>query len=148
MNREDLHISSFVLAKNPSKDSVVLLRAGPNYAIPFKRSKLLLPARILSFGENPRHVAETLVPEQIAGIQKGIKVDFVTLQSYLGAHWDIVFLFETLIDSIDNLKPNLPFTELGLYKLSNLPTGEIAEDHLEVLDELKKEFPREGKTRS
>jgi hypothetical protein len=144
MDREDLHISSFVLVKNPSKDSILLLRAGPNYSIPFKRSKLVLPARILSFGENPRQVAETILPEQISGIQN-VKPNFITMQSYLGAHWDIVFLFETMIDSINNLKPRTPFTELGLFKISNLPKEQIAEDHLEVLDELKKEFPEEGK---
>jgi hypothetical protein len=141
---ENLHVSSFVLVKNSAGDSVVFLKAGPKYPVEFKRGKLLLPATVLDFGESPRGVASKLLGEQMNGAEN-LKVDYVTMQSYLGAHWDIVFVYQTKIDEGRALSPKQPFTELGFYKLSALPREQIAEDHLEVLEELRREQLEEEK---
>ncbi|HVB11839.1 MAG TPA: hypothetical protein VNE86_01805 [Nitrososphaerales archaeon] len=135
---ENLHISSFVLLKNSQGDSIVLLKAGSKHPIQFKRGKLLLPAKILNFGEDPWRVAVRLLGDQINGTEN-LKVNFVSMQSYLGAHWDIVFVYEAiLLDEGKTLTANEPFVEAGFYKMSALPREQIAEDHLEVLDELGK----------
>lgn len=139
MDEENLHISSFVLLKD-GEGSVAFLRAGPKHPFPFKRGKLLLPAVILSFGENPRLVSQRVLGEQIAGAEN-LNATFVTLQSYLGAHWDIVFVYEAKIEDAakKSLSPKEPYTEIKFLKLSSLPKKEIAEDHLEVLDGLARE---------
>ncbi|MDA4112314.1 MAG: hypothetical protein OK439_07210, partial [Thaumarchaeota archaeon] len=65
---------------------------------------------------------------------------FLSMQSYLGAHWDIVFVFEChLVEGKPALTGKEPFVGTSFLKLSALPRHEIAEDHLEVLDELKEE---------
>jgi hypothetical protein len=140
MDQENLHISSFVMPKD-SEGSILFLRAGPKHPVSFKRDKYLLPATILSYGEVPKVSAQRVLGEQIKGAED-LKVSFVTFQSYLGAHWDIVFLFETNIDDGRKklLLPREPYTELGFFKMSSLPRQEIAEDHLEVLDELTREI--------
>ncbi len=139
MDAENLHVSSFVLLKNTEGDSIVLLRSGPKYPVQFKRGKLLLPATILNFGDSPRLVAKRVLGEQTNGAEN-MKVDFVSMQSYFGAHWDIVFVYETkILDEAKSLSPKEPFTELGFYKMSSLPREQIAEDHLEVLDGLEEE---------
>ena len=99
----------------------------------------MLPATILTYGESPRFVAKKLVGDQLSGAEN-LKLDFVTMQSYLGAHWDIVFIYGASIDEKTRyLSPKPPFVELNFYKLSYLPRDQIAEDHLEVLDQLRKE---------
>jgi hypothetical protein len=138
MDNENLHVSSFVLLRNRTGDSIAFLNAGPNYVVPFKRGKLLLPATILNFGESPKKVAARLLGEQISGAEN-MKVEFVSMQSYFGAHWDIVFVFEAKLDNDRPLSPKHPFTELKFYKMSSLPRELIAQDHVEVLDEMQKE---------
>jgi len=138
MDTQNLHVSSFVLLKNSKADSIALLRAGPKHPVRFKQGKLLLPATILTFGENPKLVAQRILSQQLGGAEN-LKADFVTMQSFLGAHWDLVFVFEAKFAEEKHLACKEPFTEVGFYKLSGLPRGEIAEDHLEVLDELAKE---------
>jgi hypothetical protein len=144
MDNENLHVSSFVLLKNSPGDSIVLLKAGPQHPVPFKRGKLLLPATILNFGENPRIVAGRLLGEQVSGAEN-LKVEFVTMQSYFGAHWDIVFVFETKMEDGRTLTPKPPFKDLGFYKMSDLPTEKIAQDHVEVLDGLRREQSEQAK---
>ncbi|MHB1869151.1 MAG: hypothetical protein ACYCPP_09440, partial [Nitrososphaerales archaeon] len=85
MHGENLHISSFVLLRNTQSDSIALLKAGPKHPIQFKRGKLLLPEKILNFGEYPWRVAVRLLGDQINGTEN-LKVNFVAMQSYLGAH--------------------------------------------------------------
>lgn len=62
------------------------------------------------------------------------------MQSYLGAHWDIVFLFSTSLADAKNasLVPKPPYIEAAFYELANLPRDKVAEDHLEVLDAMIK----------
>jgi hypothetical protein len=142
MDGENLHISSFVLLRNTQLDSIAFLRAGPKHSIQFKRQKLLLPSTILNFGEDPSQVAVRLLGEQILGAED-LKAQFVSMQSYRGAHWDIVFVYEAKMPEGRPLTAKEPFTEVSFCKTSALPREQIAEDHLEVLDELVKEskFP-------
>jgi len=63
------------------------------------------------------------------------------MQSYFGAHWDIVFIFESRLEEGRPLpSTKAPFVGASFHNLNSLPRNEIAEDHLEVLDELKKEI--------
>jgi hypothetical protein len=150
MGGENLHVSSFLMIRNRPGDSIVLLRAGPKHPVQFKRGKLLLPATILNFGDSPRLVAQRLMSEQLDG-PENLKVEFASMQSYLGAHWDIVFVFAAKVDEKEErltLAPKEPFTEAAFHKLSNLPRDQIAEDHLEVLDQLRKEEESEQTSKS
>jgi hypothetical protein len=141
---EDLHISSFVLVVNPKDSSVLFLRAGEKYPVQFRRGKLLLPAAIVDFGESPRKVGHEVLERQLSGVEP-VKLKFRSLQSYLGAHWDIVLVFEADLAETagQEIKPKDPFTAIEFHKLDSLPRDQIASDHLEVLDELAKEETEE-----
>ena len=140
MSNENLHISDFILVRKHSEsDSVLFLKAGEKFPVSFKRGKWLLPAAILDYGESPKQFAKKLLVEQLDNVDY-LDPTFLSMQSYLGAHWDIVFVFEC---HLGEGKPaptaKEPFIGISSHKLSALPKHEIAEDHLEVLDELKKE---------
>ena len=140
MDNEDLHISDFVLVRKPDdSDSVLFLKAGEKFPVSFKRGKWLLPAAILDFGESPKKFALQVLREQLNNGEYS-EPAFLSMQSYYGAHWDIVFVLESHL-SAEKAPPIArdPFTSVAFLKLSNLPRNEIAEDHLEVLDELQKE---------
>jgi len=142
----NLHISSFVVVKrgvaaqgNKDDDwhSILLLRAGDGHPLSFRRGKLLLPATILSFGEQPRAGARRVLKEQIGSPERLGEPEFLKLLSYLGAHWDIVILFHARFDEGNpQIQPRAPFTQGAFYDVNSLPRNEIAEDHLEVLDSL------------
>lgn len=140
MDGQNLHISVFILLrKDAGDDSVLFLKAGPNYPVSFKRGKWLLPAAIIDFGEKPKDVVKRVLGEQLANVDYLTPV-YVSMQSYLGAHWDIVFVFEA---RLDQTKPRPmtkgPFVDVAFHRLDSLPREEIAEDHLEVLDEYLRE---------
>jgi hypothetical protein len=139
ISTENLHISDFVIMrKYGGPDSVLFLKAGEKFPVSFKRGKWLLPAAILDFGESPKGFAKQLIGEQLNNVDY-LEPTFLSLQSYLGAHWDLVFLFEcSLAEGKPLLTPKDPFVDVSFLKLSALPRPEIAEDHLEVLDELEK----------
>src|SRR5579862_5871949 len=136
LDNEDLHISTFILVRKSSdKDSVLFVKAGPKFPVSFKRGKWLLPAAILDFGEKPKAVAKRVLTEQLDKVEY-LDPKFLSMQSYLGAHWDIVFIFES---QLEEGKP-MPaakgvFTGVSFHNLNSLPRNEIADDHLEVLDE-------------
>jgi ADP-ribose pyrophosphatase YjhB (NUDIX family) len=119
------------------RQSILLLRAGDRHPLSFRRGKLLLPAAILSYGEQPRAGARRILEEQI-GNPEGLRdPEFLRLLSYLGAHWDIVILFQARFDRADTqIQSKEPFTQAAFYDLNALPRGEIAEDHLEVIDSM------------
>jgi hypothetical protein len=141
MNNENLHISAFVLVrKHDDRDSILFLKAGEKFPVSFKRGKWLVPAAILDYGESPKNFAKKLLNEQLNNVEY-LDPTFLSLQSYLGAHWDIVFVFESHLQEGKPLPtPKEPFVAISFHKLDTLPRHEIAEDHLEVLDELKKEI--------
>lgn len=134
---ENLHISSFVIARRASDGdkSILLLKAGDKHPLSFRRGKLLLPATILAYGEKPREGARRALREQLQNTTVKA-LEFLGMQSYLGAHWDIVILFGTRLDVGAKVAPNGPFVEAAFYDANNLPRAEIAEDHLEVIDEM------------
>jgi hypothetical protein len=140
ISTENLHISDFVLMrKYGDAESVLFLKAGEKFPVSFKRGKWLLPAAILDFGESPKGFAKQLIGEQLNNVDY-LEPTFLSLQSYLGAHWDLVFVFECrLMEGKPLPTPKEPFVEVSFLKLSALPKSGIAEDHLEVLDELVKE---------
>ncbi len=140
VSTENLHISDFVLVrKYGESDSVLFLKAGEKFPVSFKRGKWLLPAAILDFGESPKGFAKQVLQEQLnnAGY---LEPTYLSLQSYLGAHWDLVFVYEAHLAEGKTLPtPREPFDGVAFYKLSALPQHDIADDHMEVLEELKKE---------
>ena len=139
LDNQDLHISTFNLVrKNNDKDSVLFVKAGPKFPVSFKRGKWLLPAAILDFGEKPKDVAKRVLTEQLDSVEY-LDPKFLSMQSYIGAHWDIVFIFESQVEEgkpVPTAKES--FAGVSFHNLNSLPRNEIAEDHLEVLDELKK----------
>lgn len=142
MTPDNLHISSFVVVKKmgeTSKDegSILLLRAGDRHPLSFRRGKLLLPATILSYGEQPRTAARRVLKEQVGSPQGLGDPEFLKLLSYLGAHWDIVVLFRAWLGEGGlGIQPKEPFTQGAFYDVKALPRSEIAEDHVEVIDSM------------
>jgi ADP-ribose pyrophosphatase YjhB (NUDIX family) len=141
---QNLHISSFVVVNRtprkgtgPSKREVLLLRAGDKHPLSFRRGKLVLPATILTFGEQPKAAARRALADQLGATAGLGELEFLELQSYLGAHWDMVVLFQAKLEAPEAVvRPNPPFTSASFYDLGSLPRSEIAEDHLEVLDSM------------
>jgi NUDIX domain len=141
MDEQDLHISAFNLVRKSAKekDFVLFVKAGPKFPVSFKRGKWLLPAAIMDFGEKPKDVAKRILREQLTDIDN-LAPNYLSMQSYYGAHWDIVFVFESMLDDTKPLPtPKEPFEGVMFCKLNLLPRNEIAQDHLEVLDELEAE---------
>ena len=98
LNNERLHISAFNLVrKSDDRDSVLFVKAGPKFPVSFKRGKWLLPAAILEFGEKPKTVAKRVLSEQLENVDY-LDPKYLSMQSYLGAHWDIVFIFESQLE--------------------------------------------------
>jgi hypothetical protein len=137
--RENLHISAFNLVrKSPNEpNSVLFVKAGPKFPVSFKRQKWLMPAAIMDFGEKPKDIAKKILNEQITNMDYVVPT-YLSMQSYMGAHWDIVFIFESTLDESQGVPiAKEPFTGIAFYDLNALPRQEIAEDHLEVLDDLR-----------
>ena len=138
----NLHISSFVVAKKKADAiegdySILFLRAGNKHPVSFKRSKLLLPSTILIYGEKPRDAAKRALTQQLGNYDSLQDPQLLNMQSYYGAHWDIVFLYETWMkDGAQEVSAKEPYVGASFYSVSNLPRSEISEDHLEVLDEM------------
>jgi len=139
---DNLHISSFVVVKRATVESdeegqsqpILLLRAGDKHPLSFRRGKLLLPATLLSYGEQPKAAARRILKEQL-GSPDGLRdPEFMKLVSYLGAHWDLVIVFQALFHGEDLIQPREPFVQSGFYDINALPRAEIAQDHLEVID--------------
>jgi len=141
---ESLHISSFVIVKKKTtgksnregEPSILLLRAGDRHPLSFRRGKLLLPAAILSYGEQPRAAARRILREQLGNPEGLGDPEFLKLLSYVGAHWDIVVLFQAWFDGEDLDQPKEPFVNGDFYDVNSLPRKEMAEDHLEVIDSM------------
>ncbi|MDA4122825.1 MAG: NUDIX hydrolase [Thaumarchaeota archaeon] len=135
---ENLHISSFVIVRNEIGDegeSILLLRAGDKHPLSFRRGKLMLPSVILRYGENPREGARRVLRDQLKDPKDLHDPEFFSMQSYLGAHWDIVFLFNSRQnEGAQDPIAKEPYVEAAFYEVKNLPRSEIVEDHLEVID--------------
>ena len=134
ISNENLHISAFVLVK-PDPNSVLLLKATDAHPLSFRRGKLMLPATILQFGENPADAAQRAVSAQLSGME-GVGHKFVDFQSFMGSHWDIVTVFEFDPSATAKIVAKSPYADAAFYKLNALPRASMAEDHLEVIDGL------------
>ena len=140
----NLHISSFVVVKRRAtaqngeegeRQPILLVRAGVKHPLSFRRGKLLLPATLLSYGEQPRAAARRVLKEQLGSPDGLGDPEFLKLVSYLGAHWDLVMVFQAWFDGGDpQIQPREPFVQGGFYDVNALPRAEIAQDHLEVID--------------
>lgn len=90
---------------------------------------------MLNFGEDPKEAAKRILRSQVEGAEN-IQPRFLEIQSYLGSHWDICFVYEC--DALgSDLRTKQPYVENSFYSLAALPSDEIAEDHLEVIDGLQ-----------
>ena len=60
------------------------------------------------------------------------------MQSYLGNHWDLCFLYECE-DKEGKIKAkSAMFESASYYDLNSLPRNEMSGDHLELIDALQK----------
>jgi hypothetical protein len=130
---ENLHISAFALIWD-GKGSILLVEAGNDHPLSFRRGKLLLPASMLQFGEWPLAAAKRAVATQLEG-GEGLEPKFREIQSYLGSHWDLCFVYD-FDGKGAKLKAKPPFVKASFHSLSALPRTSIATDHLEVIDGL------------
>lgn len=131
---ENLHISSFVIVKGPDS-KILLLKAGSNHPLEFRKGKLLLPASMLGYGEHPLESAKRILEEQLENAEN-LELKFLEMQSYLGAHWDLCFVYEA-IDKEGKIKTLAPFESATFHDRRSLPRKEIANDHLELIDSLQ-----------
>lgn len=131
---ENLHMSSFALIGD-GKGSVLLIKAGPDHPLSFRRGRLMLPAVMLEFGEWPPAAGKRAVTTQLDGAE-GLEPKFREIQSYLGSHWDLCFVYDFDGRKATELSPRPPFVEATYYRLNALPRASMASDHLEVLDGL------------
>jgi len=121
-------------SEDAESQPIFLLRAGDKHPLSFRRGKLLLPATLLSYGEQPRAGARRVLKGQL-GSPDGLRDPrFLKLVSCLGAHWDLVIVFQARFDGGDLIQPREPFVQGGFYDVNALPRAEIAQDHLEVID--------------
>jgi hypothetical protein len=140
----NLHISSFLIVKKKETEadldySILFLKAGDKHPLSFRREKLLLPATILRYGENPRDGAKRALDQVLANTESFDMPKFLTLQSFLGAHWDIVFVYEISVKDAaqsERLSAREPYTSASFYHIARLPRSEISDDHLDVIEQL------------
>jgi hypothetical protein len=131
---ENLHISAFTIVSD-GRGSILLVKAGEGHPVSFRRGQLLLPATFLQFGERPATAAKRALTTQLSGAE-ALEPRFREIQSYMGSHWDLCLVYDFDGQKATKLSPKAPYVEASYYKLSDLPRGAMAEDHLEVIDGL------------
>lgn len=136
---ENLHISSFAIVRD-GKGSILLLRAGDSHPLSFRRGKLVLPAVMLQYGEGPKAAAKRAVTTQLEGAGE-LEPKFKEIQSYLGSHWDLCFVYDLDGRLGTSLKAKPPFVDASYYRVDALPRASIAADHLEVIEGLSGPSP-------
>ena len=92
---------------------------------------------MVQYGEKPAEAADRALTTQLSNVER-LERKFLDLQSYMGSHWDICIIYEYNVGDAREVKAKPPFADAAFYELSSLPRDLIAEDHLEVLDGLKK----------
>ena len=132
ISEENLHISAFAVVGD-GKGSILLLKAGQAHPLSFRRGNLLLPAVILEFGEWPFTAAKRAVTAQLDGAER-LEPKFREIQSYMGSHWDLCFVYDFDGRKAQKLSARPPYVEASYYRLSALPRDAIAPDHLEVIE--------------
>ena len=132
ISEENLHISAFAIVGD-GKGSILLLKAGDAHPLSFRRGNLLLPEVILEFGEWPFTAAKRAVTSQLDGAEP-LEPKFREIQSYMGGHWDLCFVYDFDGRKAQKLTAKSPYVEASYYRLSALPRDVIAPDHLEVIE--------------
>ncbi|MDA4112860.1 MAG: NUDIX hydrolase [Thaumarchaeota archaeon] len=132
ISEENLHISAFAMVGD-SRGSILLVRAGSSHPLSFRRGKLLLPASMLQFGERPMAAAKRALTAQLDGAD-ALEPEFREIQSYIGSHWDLCFVYDADGRNAPKLSAKSPYTDASYYRLDALPRDAIAEDHLEIID--------------
>lgn len=132
ISEENLHISAFAIVGD-GKGSILLLKAGQAHPLSFRRGNLLLPAVILEFGEWPFTAAKRAVTSQLEGAEP-LEPKFRQIQSYMGSHWDLCFVYDFDGRKAAKLSVKPPYVEASYHRLSALPREAIAPDHLEVIE--------------
>jgi hypothetical protein len=132
ISNENLHISAFALVGD-GRGSILLVKAGENHPLSFRRGMLLLPATMLQFGERPPVAVKRAVTTQLNGAEV-LEPQFREIQSYMGSHWDLCFVYDLDGRKSAKLTAKAPYVEASYYSLDALPRDAIAEDHLEVID--------------
>jgi hypothetical protein len=132
ISAENLHISAFAIVGD-GRGSILFVRAGENHPVSFRRGKLLLPDSMLQFGERPLTAAKRALTTQLDGAD-ALEPQFREIQSYMGSHWDLCFVYDADGRKAPKLSAKAPYTDASYYRLDALPRDAIAEDHLEVID--------------
>jgi len=118
-------------------DEVLLIKATDAHPLSFRRGKLMLPATMLHYGERPSHAAKRALTTELTGMED-LEDKFVDIQSYVGSHWDIVFVFEFKTPEGAEVTAKPPYANAAFYDVASLPKDLIAEDHLEVIEGLNR----------
>jgi hypothetical protein len=134
ISAESLHISAFAIVGDGS-GSILLAKAGDAHPLSFRRGKLLLPATMLQFGERPPAAAKRALTTELDGAE-ALEPQFREIQSYMGSHWDLCFIYDADGRKAAKLSAKSPYVDASYYRLDTLPRDAIAEDHLEVIDGL------------
>jgi hypothetical protein len=134
ISEESLHISAFAVVGD-GRGSILLVRAGDDHPLSFRRGKLLLPATMLQFGERPMTAAKRALTTELHGAE-ALEPQFREIQSYMGSHWDLCFVYDADGSGATKLSAKAPYGDAAYYRLDALPRGSMAEDHLEVIDGL------------
>jgi hypothetical protein len=132
ISQENLHISAFAIVGD-GRGSILLIKAGGAHPLSFRRGRLLLPASMLQFGERPLTAAKRALTVELDGAD-ALEPQFREIQSYMGSHWDLCFIYDADGRKAPKLSAKAPYTDASYYRLDALPRDAIAEDHLEVID--------------
>ena len=124
---EFVHISSFAIIKKGSK-LILEKRLRPE----FSAGKWVIPAAVISYGEDPLAAVKRVVKEQLGTDAR--EAELIGVESYGDKHWDICFVYKVEIPNVGTLSQDVEKTDY--FELLNLPP-ELRDDHKEVIDILK-----------
>jgi ADP-ribose pyrophosphatase YjhB (NUDIX family) len=110
-----------------------MLKCGDDHPLPFRRGKWVLPAVIINVGEHPDDAARRVMQNQLGAM--GEEPRLVQVQSHVGNHWDLCFIYQCGLPK--SLNPPQIFTDRRFIEVSNLPT-DAATDHVDVIQQLKR----------
>lgn len=120
---EFLHISAFVIVENG--DRVLLLRT----LDPKGEMHWHLAARLLKYGEHPDDAARDIAKEWF-GLD--VMPKFLEVQNFVDHHWDICFVYELNLSSIETSKTK----EYKFFPKAEIPWSDIGRSQGDVLKKL------------
>jgi ADP-ribose pyrophosphatase YjhB (NUDIX family) len=125
-SEEFAHISSFAIIRR-GNELLLVKKIRPE----FTAGKWVLPSAIINFGEHPESAMKRIVREQLGVDSKNVRL--LDVQSYGDKHWDICFVYDVSIESIEKLSQDIERAEY--FDRGKLPL-EFRSDHMEVLQSL------------